>query len=131
MFSGARLLVGGQPVKKKGFTKYLLPGTNTPTVEAKFKDGLRGAEIVVAGKSYPVGPRIPLGLGVLAFAPIGLVAVGGALGGGIGAAGMVICRSIASSDRSVGLRAALMVGVFVVAVTLTLMIGGAIRSAVG
>lgn len=129
MFSGARLLVAGQPATKKGLTKYLLPGTNTETIEARLKESLRGAEVIVEGKSYPLGPRIPLGLGILVFAPLGLIGVGGALGGAIGAAGMVLNRSIASSKRSVGARAALMLGVFFAAVTLTLVIGGAIRTA--
>ena len=53
---------------------------------------------------------------VLALLPLGLAAVGGALGGGIGAVGMLINLKIARREHRAASKAALMLGVLLAAV---------------
>jgi hypothetical protein len=53
---------------------------------------------------------------VLALLPLGLAGLGGALGGGIGAIGMIINLKIARRDLRPASKAALMLGVLLAAV---------------
>jgi len=120
MFRGSRLFVDGQPAKRNLWGRISLPGADGSTVYARIAEGLAGPALRIGRTSYPIGPRIPVLLGVLALLPIGLVAAGGALGGFLGAAAWIINRRIALSDRSVGMRIALMLGVLLAAVTIVL-----------
>ncbi len=66
---------------------------------------------------------------ILALLPLGLVAVGGALSGGIGAAGMLINLKIARRDLRAASKAALMLGVLLAAVIAFLGAAAVVRTA--
>ncbi len=112
-WSGARIFVDGQPAEKAGFGKVKIPRDDGHFLTVRFQEALTGP-ILIAGKDkIPVGPRTPAALGLLTYLPIGLVAVGGLVGGLLGAGGMLLNRKIADSNRPTGMKVALMLAVFV------------------
>jgi hypothetical protein len=129
--SGAKLLVDGEPARKVGFIKRAIPLDAGGELEVKIIDGLSGLSLVAGRQRYPVGPRIPAVLGILVFLPIGLVAVGGALGGGFGAAGMVLNKSVARSGLTLGAKIAAMIGITLGAAFLTILFAGLLAVALG
>ncbi len=131
MWRGARLLVDGNPAKRKFLGKIELPASDGSTIEVRVVEGVTGPALRVGKTLHPIGPRIPAFLGVVAYLPIGLIAVGGMIGGLIGGMAMVACRRIALSERSVGLRLALMSGIIVVATAVALTLALLVQGAVG
>lgn len=89
----------GQVVSKKSFfgRSYVLPGANGSPIELEvWADGLRGVvQVRGAGIERVLGEPIPMWLAVAAAIPFLLAAVGGALGGVIGAIAWSLNRAIA------------------------------------
>lgn len=127
-WSGARIYVDGSPAEKSGlFGKVKIPADDGTVLEARAQYALTGL-VVTAGKTrYPVGPQNPSWMGILIFAPIGLIGVGGMLGGLMGAAGMLVNRRIATSEQSNGMKTLQMIGVFFLATAIMLALAGAVR----
>jgi hypothetical protein len=128
MWSGAKLLVDGQPPERAGLGKMKLPGGNGESVIVRLHDGLNGMFVKTGNTRIPVGPQISKGLGVLVFIPFGLAGVGGLVGGLIGGVGWAINRGIAFSDMNAGVKAVLMIGVFLIGLALTVLVGGSVRA---
>jgi len=118
MWTGARVYVDGQLAKKGGWGKWLLPADDGSEIAVRVREDLTGPVLTVGKEKIPIGPRVPAWLGVLAFLPIALLVIGGALGGAIGATGMVINRGIARMPISSGAKAGAMVGVLLVAIVI-------------
>jgi hypothetical protein len=72
-------------------------------------------------------PGVPIGLMILGALPIALVGVGGAIGGGLGAAAFAGNMAIAQLDKPIALRVALMLVVGAAAVGLWAAIAAAIN----
>jgi hypothetical protein len=124
--------VGGVPTPRTGKRQYALPaaagGAVEATVRSAFADPYPTVE--VNGVQHRTGPSIPVVLRVLVPLPILLVAVGGALGGLIGALGLVANLAVARTRTPPVVKALIMVGVSVVAYLLWLAIAVALRGAV-
>jgi hypothetical protein len=118
MWNGPRVYVDGQLAKKGGWGKWLVPADDGSEIAVRVREDLTGPVLAVGKEKIPIGPRVPAWLGVLAFLPIGLLAIGGALGGAIGATGMVINRGISRMPISSGAKAGAMVGVLLVAIVI-------------
>ncbi|MEM9696089.1 MAG: hypothetical protein AAGA56_26330 [Myxococcota bacterium] len=96
LLKGFHVLVDGRPPRsgaKRG--TFVLPGQDGSAQTATLKSSLTKTELVVAGRSYPVGDPVPGGLLVLACLPLALVGVGGLLGGACGGAAFAISLGIA------------------------------------
>lgn len=124
--------VGGVPAPRTGKRQYALPavagGAVEATVRSAFADPYPTVE--VNGVPHRTGPSVPVVLRVLAPLPILLVAVGGALGGLIGALGFVANLAVARTRTPSVVKALTMVGVSVVAYVVWLAIVVAVRGAV-
>ncbi|MEV0807212.1 hypothetical protein [Micromonospora sp. NPDC050200] len=124
--------VGGVPAPRTGKRQYALSavagGAVEATVRSAFADPYPTVE--VNGVQHRTGPSVPVVLRVLAPLPILLVAVGGALGGLIGALGFVANLADARTRTPSVVKALIMVGVSVVAYVVWLAIAVAVRGAV-
>jgi hypothetical protein len=124
--------VGGVPAPRTGKRQYALPaaagGAVEATVRSAFADPYPTVE--VNGAQHRTGPSVPVVLRVLAPLPILLVAVGGALGGLIGALGFVANLAVARTRAPSVVKALIMVGVSVVAYVVWLAIAVAVHGAV-
>jgi hypothetical protein len=128
--AGVKVLVDGAPAERAGFFgKVKIPADDGSVIEARAQYGLTGLAVVVGNQKYAVGPVNPAWMGVLVFAPISLLAVGGAIGGVLGATGMMLNRSIAASSIGNGAKAGAMIGVFIAALVLMMLVGGLLRMA--
>lgn len=117
MLSGLVVKVDGRPLAKSSFfsTTYPVPLQSGGTAEMKVVlDTLRGGfRVESEGFVQSYGEKIPALLAALAFLPFALVAVGGALGGGIGGLGWGANRLIAAQAWPLPVRAVAMLGVTV------------------
>jgi hypothetical protein len=128
LWSGARIHVDGSPAEKAGlFGKVKIPDDDGGVIEARAQYALTGLVVTVGKEKFPVGPQNPGWMGILIFAPIGLVGVGGMLGGLLGASGMLVNRRIAASTQSNGVKTTQMIGVIVLCTVLMLALAGAVR----
>jgi hypothetical protein len=82
----------------------------------------------VDGTETPIGPQMSIAEMIIAFLPIGLVAVGGMLGGVIGALAVGANLSIARGAQAMPIRVLSMVGTTVAAVVVWFGILTLIRS---
>ena len=114
MAKGAHITVNGAPAAKGKWGKKLVPLDGGGELEVRLSQGFGGLELSYGKEKIPIGPRVPVALGILAFLPIGLVAVGGAIGGGIGGLGAAMNLQIANSPRSIPLKAVMMLGTLVI-----------------
>ena len=135
MLSGLVVKVDGKPLAKSSFfsTTYPVPLQGGGTVETKvIPDTLRGGFRVESGglvQSY--GEKIPALRAALAFLPFALVAVGGALGGGIGGLGWGANRLIAAQAWPLPVRALAMIGVTLASFALWFVVAAAFSLAIG
>lgn len=115
LFAGIRIELDGQPVTREGLfsPRYPIPTNDGGTFALEVRaDPFRGGFTVKGpGLDGRVGDPIPLALGILAFLPFALVAVGGAIGGLMGGLGWAVNQQIARSDLPLPIRVALMLGV--------------------
>ena len=125
--------VGGLPAPRTGKRQYALPaaagGAVDATVRSAFADPYPTLE--VNGVHHRTGPTIPVVLRVLAPLPILLVAVGGLLGGLIGALGFGANLAVARTRTPSFVKVLIMIGVGVVAYLVWLAAAVAVRGAVG
>lgn len=115
------ITVGRQLATRVGRGRYALPATDGAVVQAAIRGGFLDTypSLVIDGATYRTGPRVPLVLRVLAILPIALVAVGGLVGGGIGAAAVITNMAVLRSRTlSLPIRA------LIVAATVTATVGG-------
>ena len=118
-FSKPRVRIAGSevprdPARKDSFSLVASDGTTRSFMLKSTRNGL----VVVAddGSQIALDPPRPLWETVLAFLPVGLVAVGGLIGGAVGGAAAAGNIAISRSDLRTPVRIAAMVGLTVVAV---------------
>lgn len=120
------------PAPRTGGRRYALSaaagGAVEATVRTAFADPYPTVEI--NGVPHRTGPAIPILLRALVLLPILLVAVGGALGGLIGALGVGANLAVARTRIPPAAKAAAMLGVAVVATVVWLAVALAIGAAV-
>ena len=131
MWSGRQVLVDGQPAKKGGWGKWIVPQDDGGEVVVRVGEGVTGLFLVVGKETFPVGPRVPVWLGVLVMLPIGLVAIGGILGGALGGLGWFVNRQIARMPITTGAKTGAMVGVFLAGLTVLLVLATLLHAGVG
>jgi hypothetical protein len=126
------LMVGGQPAARVRRRQYTLPATVGGTVDAAVRMGFADPypSVEVIGVRHRTGPNVPVVLRALALMPILLVAVGGLLGGLIGALGVVANLAVARTRIPSAVKSLIMIGVGVVAVVVWLAIAVAVRGAI-
>ena len=97
MLAGAKLVIDGQPAPKAGWGAFWLTRPDGSRVKARLAQGLMTwiPDVVVDKTRYPVGPKLPVVLAVIALLPFLLVFIGGALGGFCGAVGWGVNSKLA------------------------------------
>jgi len=123
--------VGGVPAPRTGRGQYALPAATGGAVDATVRAALTDPypTLEVNGVRHRTGPRVPVVLRVLALLPF-LLAVGGALGGLVGALGVVANLAVARTRSPAIVRALIMIGIGVVAYVIWYAIADAVRGAV-
>jgi hypothetical protein len=86
--------------------------------------------VEVDGVRHRTGPKVPVGLRVLALLPILLVGVGGLIGGLVGALGVVVNLVIARAPISSAVKALIMIGVAALACMVWVGIAVALQGAI-
>jgi hypothetical protein len=132
-FFGRRsIAVGGRPVEGTRRGSYTLPTAGGGTVEGKLRSTLLDPypTIEIAGVKHRTGPSTSLALRVLGLLPLVLVAVGGLVGGAIGAVGVIVNLGIVRGSQPKAFKALLMIVVLVLAVVAWVIVAAAIRTAV-
>jgi hypothetical protein len=107
------ITVGGQPAPRVGRRQYTLPATVGGTVDATLRTGFADPypSVEINGVRHRTGPKVPVGLRVLALLPILLVGIGGLIGGLVGALGVVVKLVIARAPISSAVKTLIMIGV--------------------
>ena len=123
--------VGGQQATRTGRGRYELPAAAGGTVQAMIRGGFLDVypTLVINGIKHRTGPAAPLVLRVLALLPLVLIGLGGAVGGLIGALGMMVNMAVGRLQIPAVLRALLMIGVLGVAVGAWTAVASAINAA--
>lgn len=124
--------VGGQPATRTGRRTFALPTSAGGTVEGKVRSTMTNPfpTVEVAGVKHRTGPEVPVGLQILVIAPFALIVVGALVGGLIGAGGVVANWYVVRGTQTTLVKALLMVGVFVVALVVWLIVAAALVNAV-
>jgi hypothetical protein len=122
MWTGARVYVDGQLAQRGSWGKWLLTGDDGRQIAVRVGEDLTGPVLTAGKERIAFGPRIPAWLGVLAFVPLFLLVIGGALGGAVGATGTVVNRGIARLPISNGSKAGAMFGVAVLSFGIVLVL---------
>jgi hypothetical protein len=124
--------VGGVPAPRTAGRRYALPATAGGAIEATVRSAFADPypTVEVNGVPHRTGPSVPLVLRALALLPILLVAVGGALGGVVGALGFVANSTVARTRIPSVVKALIMVGVSVIAYFVWLVLAIAVHGAV-
>lgn len=124
--------VGGHTVPRTGKRQYALPavggGTVQATLRSRFGDPYPTVE--ANGIRHRTGPKVPVALQVLTLLPIVLVGIGGAVGGLIGALGVIANLAVARTRIPPAGKALIMIGIGVVAALVYLVIAAALRGAI-
>lgn len=127
--------VSGVPAPRTGGHQYALPAAGGGAVEATVRSAFADPypTVEVNGVRHRTGPSVPAALRVLTLLPILLmVAVGGALGGLIGALGFVVNVGAVTRIRTpTAVKALIMVGVSAVAFVLWLAVAVVVTAAFG
>lgn len=127
--------VSGVPAPRTGGHQYALPAADGGAVEATVRSAFADPypTVEVNGVRHRTGPSVPAALRVLTLLPILLmVAVGGALGGLIGALGFVVNVGAVTRIRTpTAVKALIMVGVSAVAFVLWLAVAVVVTAAFG
>jgi len=114
LFGSAQLWVDGSPARPGPRPKtFLVTGTDGSEQVANWAPDFLAVvpQLVVNGRKYTVGPKIPIALLIAAALPFVLVPLGGLLGGACGGLAFAINQQIARSALPVWLRALLILGV--------------------
>jgi hypothetical protein len=121
------LTVGGQPAARVGPRQYTLPATAGGMVDAALRAGFADPypSVEVNGVRHRTGPKVPVVLRILTLLPI-LLVTGGALGGGIGALGVVTNLTVARTKIPSVAKAPIMIGVGAVAFLVWLAVAAAL-----
>jgi len=108
---------GGFPATHIGRKRYALPAAGGGTVETTVSGGFFDAypTLMVNGVKHRTGPPVPMALRIMAVVPIFIVALGGFLGGMIGALGWAVNMAILRLTLPSAVKVLLMLGVLVVA----------------
>ena len=124
--------VGGLPAPRTGKRRYALPTLAGGDVDATVRTGFADPypTVEVDGVQHRTGPTVPVILRVLAPLPILLVAVGGLVGGIIGALGFAANLTIARTRTPAAVKALVMLAVAGAACVVWLGIAIAVRGAV-
>jgi membrane associated rhomboid family serine protease len=122
--------VGGVPAPRTG-KRYALPAVAGGAVEATLRTAFTDPypTIEVGGVRHRTGPSVPVVLQVLTVLPIALAAVGGAVGGLIGALALIGNWAIVRVQIPSVVKALIMLGTAVVAFVVWLVVAAAIRAA--
>jgi len=123
--------VGGRPAPRIGRARYALPAAGGGTVKAVVRGGFFDPypSLEINGLKHRTGPPVPMPLRILALVPIVLVGFG-ALGGLIGAFGVIANLAVARLPQSPLVKALLMLGVLALAVVTFAVLASAIRQAI-
>lgn len=126
------ITAGGSPATRIGRNLYAVPAAAGGTVETTVSGGFFDAypTLTVNGVKHRTGPPVPMVLRVLAVVPILLLAVGGALGGLLGALGWMVNMAILRLKLSVGVKALLVVAILAAAAGAWYVVASAVAGAV-
>lgn len=130
LWSGTpRLLVGSVEVPSTGRRSFSVRTREGSSVEVTVKSTLVRPfpTIQIGERNFETGPALPVWLVILMLLPLGLLVMGGALGGAIGALGVVVNTIIARSAWGGVAKALTMLGVFAVVLGLWFSLGLAAR----
>lgn len=134
LLSGMKVELDGRAISRSGLfsPRYPIPTIDGAAFDLEVRaDPMRGDFAVKGpGLDTRVGRPIPLALGLLAFLPFSLVAVGGAIGGLMGGLGWAANRQIARAELALPIRIALMLGVTIGAAAAWLALGTVLHLAV-
>jgi len=130
---GSRLLIDGTPAKKASWAKYELTRTDGSSAQARLLPSLGQflPTLEVDGTKYPIGPKIPAGYVAIAFLPLVLIFVGGALGGAVGATGWVLNHRVARSGLSGPLKVLVMIAITGTAAGVFMVLASLFHRAIG
>ncbi len=115
-----RLFVGGVEVPSTGRRSFSVRTREGSSVDITVKSTLVRPfpTIQIGDRNFETGPALPVWLVILMLLPLALLVIGGALGGAIGALGVVVNTIIARSAWGVVAKSLTMFGVFAVALGL-------------
>ena len=124
-FSKPRVRIGGQELPRSPGSKdsYALVTSDGTTRTFSLKSDRNGLRVVADdGSEFALDPPRPLWETVLAFLPVGLVAVGGLIGGAFGGAAAAGNLAISRSDLRTPVRIGAMVALSAIAVVAWLVV---------
>jgi hypothetical protein len=122
---GNQLLADRQPAPKgNGRGTFVVRGPDGAAHEVKLTGQMFQRKAVVDGRELALERPLAAWEMVLVILPVGLVGIGGAIGGGIGAVAAGVNVQVARMNEAAPLRAAYMIGVLVLAVTAWLVLSG-------
>jgi hypothetical protein len=126
------VFVAGVPAPRRGTRQFALPATGGGEVDAFVLSAFTDPYpiITINGTSHRTGPTEPVVLRVLTLAPLLLVAIGGALGGLVGAVGVAANLGVTRTQIPSFAKALIMVGVGVIALVTWSVIAFAVTAAV-
>ena len=124
--------VFGQAAPRVNRREYALPAVGGGAVHATLRSRLADPypTVEVNGIRHRTGPKVPAVLQVLALLPIVLVSIGGAIGGLIGAMGVLANLAIARTRIPSAGKALIMIGVGVIAALVWIVIAAALSRAI-
>ncbi len=107
-----QVLVGGQQAHHMGRNVFALPGHGGQVVEAKVRARPVDPypQLTVNGQQYTTGPKVPIGLQIVAGLPI-LLFIGGLIGILLGFAALLTNMFVLRSRLSSGAKVGLVIGV--------------------
>ncbi|GAB1823732.1 hypothetical protein [Herbidospora sp. RD11066] len=109
--------VGGVVAPRTGGRLYALPTVTGEPVQALVRSGFGYPfpTVEVNGVQHRTGPKIPIVLQAISLLPIVLLAIGGLLGGLVGGTAVLINQSVLRRPMSSVAKAAVMIGIGVLA----------------
>ncbi len=112
-----KVLVGGQEAQRLGRNRYALPGVDGKPVEGTVKATLVDPypRLTVDGQTYLTGPKVPIGLQIVAALPVVLF-VGGLLGIVLALLGVFANVTVLRTTMATAGKVGLVLGITVVTV---------------
>jgi hypothetical protein len=111
------LLFDGQPVPRRSRNRFLVPTRNGNVTEIVVHRRFTDPQPLInhRGETYRIGPPLPAVIKALWLLPLGLAIIGGLLGGAVGGVGVLANAAIIRTVQSTAAKAALMIGVLLLA----------------
>ncbi|MEM7516684.1 MAG: hypothetical protein AAF368_07150 [Planctomycetota bacterium] len=112
MLKGPYVVVDGERANSPGRNRFTVPGSDGGEIEIKLVPHPLASipDVEVDGARHVMGPRIPAVLFALSILPVGVIAVGGALGGLFGGAAIGLNQMVLRMELNATLKSLIMLG---------------------